>query len=222
MREKIRHALKACCKAIKSALEEYNMCAAKLNPLHPALTWTSVIEAIYLRELNFLRDTCQDICTLKWAQPAHCEAMNLHFDLKCAHEEIPCLDTKVIRILTFMRDNHIAYYNAICNNIITNPTLAYELSTQLDHQNVIHKVIYCQIHQTSMLPSSSVQLCPGLHVGRDEEDVLNPPPWMQEMLHNSRDASDWVDEPGEEEVGHDMQSADIDGLLDYMDNLEVA
>jgi len=82
MREKIGRALKARCQAIRNALDEYNTCAAQLNPPWPPLTWTKVMDAVYLAELDLLRDARQDIHTLKWAQPAHRQAMGLHFGLK--------------------------------------------------------------------------------------------------------------------------------------------
>src|SRR5580698_4642895 len=110
MCEKIARALKACCKAIKNALDDYNFYAAKLTPPRPTLTWTKVIEAVYLAELDILRDTQQDIWTLKWAQPAHREAMNLHFGLKQAKVELQRLNVEIQRLITYMRDDHVDHY----------------------------------------------------------------------------------------------------------------
>ena len=131
MREKIARALKARSKAIRNALDNYNDYAAKLVPPRPSLSWTKVIEAVYVADLDILRDTRQDIRNLKWAQPAHRQAMNLHFSINQARVELRGLNVEIRRLITFMHDDHIDFYNAVQKYMITNPPLARESDTQV-------------------------------------------------------------------------------------------
>ena len=142
MRKKIGRALKAHCKAIKHVLEEYNLCAAQLNPPRPNLTWTKVMDAVYIVELDILRDARQDIHSLKWGQPAHREAMNLYFGLERVKEEVLWLNVEIRCLLTFMCDDHIDYHHAIQSLIIVDPPLASELSKQWQHCNQVYKNIF--------------------------------------------------------------------------------
>jgi hypothetical protein len=219
MREKIARALKARCKAIKNALDDYNLYAAKLIPPRPSLTWTKVIEAVYLAELDILRDTRQDIRTLKWAQPAHREAMNLHFGLKQAKVELQRLDVEIRRLVTFMRDDHVDYYRAIQRWAIANPPLAHELSIQWEYRNAIHENISLRLQQIARLEGFSGQLAPGRHVGccRDgHNDIPDLPLWLQKLcaLHGNHDG--WEDM---EDGLHEDSDDDIDGLVQFMDDL---
>jgi hypothetical protein len=50
--------------------------------------WEKVINAATLADFDILRDTWTDIRSLPWTQPAHYEAMNLHFGIIRAQEEI--------------------------------------------------------------------------------------------------------------------------------------
>jgi hypothetical protein len=50
--------------------------------------WEKVINAATLADSDILCDTWTDIRSLPWTQPAHYEAMNLHFGIIRAQEEI--------------------------------------------------------------------------------------------------------------------------------------
>lgn len=69
-------------------LNDYNEVAAQHDPLRDHLTWEKVINAVTLTDFDILCDTQTDIWSLPWAQPVHHEAMNLHFGIIHAREEI--------------------------------------------------------------------------------------------------------------------------------------
>lgn len=223
MREKIARALKARCKAIKTALEHYNTCAMKLNPPRPPLTWTKVTEAVYLADLDMLRDARQDIRTLKWAQPAYREAMNVHFGLERAKEEVKRLNIEIRRLLTFMRDDHIDYFRAIKQWIIKDPPLAYELSTQWQYRDRIHQVIYKRLQQTAALSGFSGVLQPGLRIGQVQgryDDVYYFPSWWKGMLAMGSIENGWDDI---DDLGEDIgEEDDVAGIIQFMDDLDVS
>ena len=224
MREKIGRALKARCKAIKHVLEEYNLCAAQLNPPRPNLTWTKVMDAVYIAELDILQDAWQDICSLKWAQPAHREAMNLYFGLERAKEEVLWLNVEIWRLLTFMRDDHVDYYYAIQSLIIVDPPLALELSKQWQHRNQVHENIFRRLQQTAGLPGFSGELAPGTRVGRFRRDVPHLPSWWQGVVAtqtaNTENDNDVGEDINEVQGPREESAQDIDGLIQFMDNLD--
>jgi hypothetical protein len=138
MREKISKALKTRAEAIRCALDEYNHYAEQLNPPRPPMSWTKLLEAVSLAELDILCDSRQDIRDLKWAQPAHCEAMNLYFGIKGAKEEPRRLNAEIRRLLTFMIDDHVDYWRAIAVTCMTDPHLAFQLSTEWQSRQKTH------------------------------------------------------------------------------------
>jgi len=222
MREKISRALKARCKAIKNALDNYNLYAAKLNPPRPSLSWTTVVEAVYLAELDILRDTRQDIRTLKWAQPAHREAMNLHFGLKQAKVELRRLNVEIRRLVTFMRDDHIDYHYAIRHLMIADPPLAHELSVQWEYRNAIHEEIFWRLQQTAHLEGFSGKLSPGRHLGRSQDELdelytFTLPLWLQTLTAQRDDDNGWEDD---EEPLHGDEDEDVAGIVQFMDGLD--
>jgi hypothetical protein len=153
-------------------------------PPRPLLSWESVIAAVNLADFDLLRSTRQDIRKLEWAQPANREGMVIYFKIKRAKEEIIRLNVEIWRLLTFLYDDHVDHYRAVSTNIITDPELAYEVSTRFQYRNKIHEGIVKRIHQTSQLPGFSGSLFHGEQRGRDRSLNIDVPPpfWMTGIL----------------------------------------
>jgi hypothetical protein len=194
------------------------------------LSWTQVIEAVTLADFDILRDTRQDIWELKWAQPAHREAMNLHFQLKGACDEIKRLNVEIQRLLTFMIDDHTNYYNAIASQIIVNPTLASELHREWDYHQKINADILDRLIQTSRLPGFSGSLSYGCRIGRDPTLGCNAPlPWwaddikLRVMQVDSMESGPTDSEGNESDNSHDMDDIEreANNIVDFMYNLAI-
>jgi hypothetical protein len=141
LREKISKSLKSRADAIQSALKRYNEAAGLMVPPRPLLSWESVIAAVNLADFDLLKSTRQDIQKLEWARPANREGMVMYFKIKCAKEEIIHLNVEIRRLLTFLYDDHVDHYRAVSANLITDPTLAFEVSTRWQYGNKIHEEI---------------------------------------------------------------------------------
>ena len=128
LQEKMGKVLKICAKAIQCALNNYNEAVAQLDHPWDQLTWEKVINAVTLADFDVLHDIWMDIQLLPWTQPAHQKAMNLHFGIVHAWEEITWPNMEIHCLLTFMIDDHVDLYCAITSNLFRNPSLAYELS----------------------------------------------------------------------------------------------
>ena len=153
-------------------------------PPRPLLSWESVVAAANLADFDLLRSTRQDIRELEWAQPANREGMVIYFKIKRAKEEISRLNVEIRRLLTFLYDDHVDHYRAVSTNIITDPTLAFEVSTRWQYHNKIHEEIVKRLLQTSRLPNFSGSLFHGEWRGRDPILNINVPPpfWMTGIL----------------------------------------
>jgi hypothetical protein len=55
-------------------------------------------------EFDLLQDTCQDIHTKPWATPKDQIAMDCHFRILRAHEEIDQLNIEIHHFVTFIHD----------------------------------------------------------------------------------------------------------------------
>ena len=118
---------KKCSSAIHTALDHYNATALALNPPWPALKWDEVVEYAFLSDFDLLHDAHQDIQHLPWATPAGHLAMDTHFKLLHAHEEIDCLNVKIRHVATHIWDED--HYLCTCKETshLTDLALAQQI-----------------------------------------------------------------------------------------------
>jgi hypothetical protein len=89
---------------VKTALERYNAAAAAMDPAKPQLAWEKVVEYAFLAEFDLLREGREDIRAEPWALPAGRAAMDQHFKMVRAEEEIQRLNVEIPRLITYMAD----------------------------------------------------------------------------------------------------------------------
>lgn len=142
------------------------------------------MNAVSVADFDLLRDTRQDIRTLDWAQVANREGTVMYFGLKRAKEEICRLNVEIQRLLTFLYDDYVDHYRAVSKNVMTNPSLAHEISTRWCYRQGLHEVIVKRLILTSKLPGFSGSLFHGERKGRDPSLKANipPPPWVTGLL----------------------------------------
>jgi hypothetical protein len=104
LRKHIGNALKARSKAVRTALQNYNVAAQALAPPRPALSWDDVVEYAFLADFDLLSDTRSDVRLRVWAKPASRILMDQHFKMERAREEIVRLNVEVPRLTTYIRD----------------------------------------------------------------------------------------------------------------------
>ena len=180
LREKISKALRTRSGAIKTALQQYNDAAAKLNPPREPLTWSTVLKAATIADFDLLRDTRTDIRSLLWTEPSRREATTYYFGIKRAREEIVRLNVEITRLLTFMFDTHIDYYRTVQHYIIQDPPLARSLAQQWQYQDRINESVVCKLVQASQLRGFTGKLSIGSRIGRDASlrSGIPPPHWV--------------------------------------------
>ena len=137
----IAKALQARSQAIRNALERYNAAATMLSPPHSTLCWDEVVQYAFLADFDLLRETCQDIRERAWARPAACVAMDQHFRIIHAEEEILRLNIEIRRVITHLQDEEHSLQTKEDHLQQTDPTLAYQLHRyrlERGHFNELH------------------------------------------------------------------------------------
>ena len=66
-----------------------------------------MMNVVSVVNFDLLCDTWQDIQILDWAQIANHEGTIMYFSLKCAKEEICCLNIEIQCLLTFLYNNYV-------------------------------------------------------------------------------------------------------------------
>ncbi|KAL0566140.1 hypothetical protein V5O48_015882, partial [Marasmius crinis-equi] len=171
-RTKITQALKSRAEAIRKALDAYNTAAERMDPPRATISWNTIIEMATLAEFDLLKDTHLNIAQLPWARPENRQAMQLHFGIRRAEEEVVRLNVEIKRLVTFMLDDHADYHHAIAATELSDPELAVELSRQQFHRLAIHAHIAERLVQTSQLQGftdPTGDLLPGARRDREPE-----------------------------------------------------
>ncbi|KAJ6493462.1 hypothetical protein C8R45DRAFT_187933 [Mycena sanguinolenta] len=104
LRKHIAKALQARSKAVKTAIAKYNEIAEAMTPPKTTLDWETVVEYAFLSDFDLLREGRRDIRDERWAKPAGRAAMDQHYKLLRAEEEIQRLNVEIRRLVTYMHD----------------------------------------------------------------------------------------------------------------------
>jgi hypothetical protein len=75
-----------------------------MTPQMPTLDWEQVVEYAFLSDFDLLREGREDIREEPWALPAGRAAMDQHFKLLRADEEIQRLNVEIRRFVTYIHD----------------------------------------------------------------------------------------------------------------------
>ncbi|KAH9850543.1 hypothetical protein C2E23DRAFT_869967 [Lenzites betulinus] len=94
------------CKAIRTAVKNYNAAAATLNPPRPPLDWSHVSHMRFMEEFDLLCNMHGDLLDKPWKQPAVRETMHIAHCIEHAQEEIQRLNIEVCRLHTAICDEH--------------------------------------------------------------------------------------------------------------------
>jgi hypothetical protein len=158
-------------------------------------------------DFDLLQNTRCDIRTLPWADQERREAMNLHFRVKRAKEEIHRLDIEIPRLVTFMLDDDYAYAMAINRCKHSSPDMAFHLAEERQYRNKINFAISRRLVQTSRLPGFSGTLVPGTRIGGQPYDGHQLPVWASKVLGLVA-SGEGVDDLLDDDVGLDGDTSE--------------
>ena len=161
MRKHIAKALRAQSQAIRTAIDRFNDAAHVLDPSRAPLQWDNVIEFGFLAEFDLLQDTRQDVCTKPWAMPAGRFAMDLHFEILRAHEEIEQLNIEIRRLVTFICDKQLFLQQNVAEFETLDTVLAHHIRVYQSEQGRFTAPHLQHLQRISKLAGFSGSLDPG-------------------------------------------------------------
>jgi hypothetical protein len=157
--------LRARSQAVRNSLDRYNAAAATVNPPRPSLSWNDIVEYAFLSEFDLLRDSRQDIRERPWSRPACRVAMDQHFKILRAHEEILRLNIEIPRVITYMRDEEAFLLKKECDLREVDPLLANQIALRRADQGRFNDLHLQRFHKLANLPGFTGSILPG--VSRD-------------------------------------------------------
>jgi hypothetical protein len=208
----IATALRACSQAIYNALERYNTAASVVSPPHPNLSWDDVVEYVFLADFDLLRESRQDIHDRPWSKLAYRVMIDQYFKLKCAREEIQCLNVEIPQVITYIWDEDIFLPMKESEVREENPGLAHQIEKhrlERGHSNEQHMCRFRRLASLpafsgSIQPGISVESCQGVEIPMDVDGEVNVPSSNDQHMEHNGDG-----EGNEEDEEDDQIDADI-------------
>lgn len=217
VRTHIAKALQRRCKAIQTALNEYNTAASELNPPRPELDWSEVLHYGFLEEFTLLRETRQDVLSKPWAKPAIREAIKQSHQLKRAREELDQCNIESRRLLTAILDEH-NLFNEILQKLETDNSpfhgavVEYCTRRRRINNTILHRI--SQIHALQGFTGNP---------SYSQRKGASPPSAVDTTgVHGLQgDKVDSVDTEGSDS-SDDEGDQDMDGLVNFISHLAEA
>ncbi|KAJ7748091.1 hypothetical protein B0H16DRAFT_1663553 [Mycena metata] len=168
LRKHIAKALQARSKGVKAALERYNEAAAAMTPPRTQLSWEQIVDYAFLADFDLLRDGREDIRGEPWAQPAGRLAMDQHFKLLRADEEIARLNLEIPRLVTHMADED-AFLVYQERRLVRegNPALAHQVGVHRMERGRFNALHMDRLVKLSKEPGFTASLTPGVSVNKE-------------------------------------------------------
>jgi hypothetical protein len=204
----IAKALQRHSETIHRALAEYNMEALKLTPPHPKLTWKQIVDYTFLAEFDMLRNSCTDIRSELWTQPARREATIKHLEIERARDEIQCLNLEIRRVRTRIHDETLQAQSVIDKLRDTQPALAAELAKRTSLRSMVNAIHIGRLNRTESLDGFSGMPGIGVAVVRVNEGDFA---LVDEVLNRELENVHIVDD---EEV-----ERQVEGMTDFMSHI---
>ena len=171
MRTQIAKNLQKRCKAIRTAVRQYNTAAAALNPPRPALDWSKVSHFSFVEEFTLLQDTRNDIRAHKWAQPLVRETMRTARRIKRAEEELEHVHREARRVHTSICDEDALFTKVLQDLSQQNALITPCVVDYVRRRRAINAHILAYLRRLYSLDDYKGLPGPGKHAGAARESL---------------------------------------------------
>ncbi|KAJ7723600.1 hypothetical protein B0H14DRAFT_3098274 [Mycena olivaceomarginata] len=205
LRKHIAKALQARSKGVRSALNRYNDAAVMLSPPRTQLSWEQIFDYAFLADFDLLREGREDIRTEPWAQPVGRLAMDQHYKLLRADEELARLNIEIPCLITYMVDEErfLAEGKA---------ALAHQLKVQWVDRARFNSVHMERLTKLSREEGFTASLSPGVCISKECMAPEAAPSDGEDMeMQEASRCTSVVPPPQDEEDDGEDEDADIDG-----------
>jgi hypothetical protein len=177
-----------------------------------------------LAEFDLLHHSCTDIQSLKWTQFIAREAMNLHFGIRRAREEITHLNVELHHLITYMTDRTALWQMTIQESKTANPPLAVYLSQLAAYNTLVFDQVCYHLRKTSQLHGFSGTLQPGQQIGRPGTrlESVRMVGWYSTLMGNYSATAKGTEDGMREEARDPVEDIQNNLMIDLMENLSTA
>ena len=143
VRTHIAKALQARCKAIRAAVNTYNVAALSLTPPRPTVDWKKVSHYSFLDEFALLHDTRDDVRQRPWATPVSQQIIRRSCRIECVREQLIRSRVEAQRLFTWIADEGETFTRVVekltvSNSLALQPVLDYiERRTAINSRHII-------------------------------------------------------------------------------------
>ncbi|KAJ7705953.1 hypothetical protein B0H16DRAFT_1746965 [Mycena metata] len=154
--------------------------AKALQARSKGLSWEQIVDYAFLADFDLLRDGREDIRGEPWAQPAGQLAMDQHFKLLRADEEIARLNLEIPRLVTHMADeDRFLIYHERRLTREGNPALAHQVAAHRMERGRFNALHMERLVKLSKEPGCTACITPGVSVNKErrvpeEQDIEMP------------------------------------------------
>ncbi|KAI0700240.1 hypothetical protein C8T65DRAFT_709710 [Cerioporus squamosus] len=229
MQTHIAKSLQKRCKAIRTAVKQYNAAAAALTPPRPELNWDAVSHFSFLEEFSLLQDTRNDIRSKAWAQPLVRETMRTANRVTRAEEELVNVSREALRVHTSIRDEDILFSDVLSKLKSSDALLYGAVNDWCRRRRAVNAHLLAHLLRLYALEGYTGIRGPGTHVGPAREqfpmpdDITPVPPSATTLEHLAVAESSALElDEHEEPVGveEDADGAVTD-LMEHIANIAV-
>ncbi|KAJ7214578.1 hypothetical protein GGX14DRAFT_359992 [Mycena pura] len=201
-------------KAVKTAILKYNEAAESCTPARPTLTWVEVVEYAFLADFDLLRLGREDVRKELWATPGGRAAMDQHFKILRAEEEIFRLDLEIPRFVTYMtdEDSFMVYHEGRLQQE-GKVELAYQVRLLRMKRGRFNSIHMERLVKLSEVPGFSGSITPGNAVSKERRVPAEAPRVAEAMpipMPMPIDEIWCTEEDGDEEI--DDEDEEISGV----------
>jgi hypothetical protein len=193
-----------------------------MDPPKPDLAWEQVVEYAFLAEFDLLREGRDDIRNKPWALPAGRVAMDRHFKMLRADEEIERLNLEIPRLLTYMADEKefLVYHEE---------RLRKDGNAALAHQVRAHRLEYGRfddlhrrrLYKLAKEPGFTASLSRGVSVSTERRvptDASEQRPGVDVEMPDAAGVRARAPENNEEEE-EEEEGDDMDAIAEAFENI---
>ncbi|KAL0058015.1 hypothetical protein AAF712_015322 [Marasmius tenuissimus] len=215
MRQHLGKALKTRSAAIKTAVQKVNQAGARLTPLREPLDYDTIIDKTYLANLDFLRETRNDVREKIWAKPHVCELTASYFKLWKSHVELDHLHVEIKRLVTYMKEERNFLKARELQVSHYDPHLAHQITIyrwERGRFNDLHRTRLRNIYKLQGFKHENIKFfIPSTGLKRQSDEDWEE---VEDNLSKERPEEDgnWEDDNDEDNDDDDDESAAVDAI----------
>lgn len=132
---------------VETSITRLNTAAKALDPPRPTISAAEVLSKTFVGEIDFLRDSRNDIRTKPWADPILKTFLEQYFRLTRAKEELKRLNVEMRRLRTWIRDDEAATKAVVESLRADHPDLSHEVHRRLSLKTLVNDRICRQLDE---------------------------------------------------------------------------